>query len=133
MWILILTMKVAIFTAVILTLLIGVNASSYQSGFITGMMVEKVAPSKKKIKYNTKIIDTSLFDFPEQKTPMCVPIQVKELKYIKIPLITKIIIIIIAGMFLSMVCNACSKDPEFADFMLGYIIGQMVENMFNDD
>jgi hypothetical protein len=128
-------MKFTIFTITILTLLIGVNANPYQSGFIAGMVIEKAMPSKKEkiIKYNTVNIDTGLFDFPKQKTPMCVPIQVKELKYRKLHIITKIIIFIIAGIILSTVCNACSTDPDFADFMLGYMVGQMVESMFSDD
>lgn len=128
-------MKLTIFTLAILTLFVGVTADSYHNGFITGMIVEKAMHSKKEkiIKYNTVNIDTGLFDFPPQKTPVCRPIQVKELKYRKLHIITKIIIFIIAGIILSMVCNACSKDPDFADFMLGYMIGQMVESMFSDD
>jgi hypothetical protein len=128
-------MKLTIFTLAILTLFVGVTADSYQNGFITGMVVGKAMPSKKVkiIKYNTVNIDTSLFDFPPQKTPICRPIQVKELKYRKLHIITKIIVFIIAGIILSMVCNACSKDPDFADFMLGYMVGQMVESMFSDD
>jgi len=127
-------MKFTIFTLAVLTLLIGVNADSYQNGFITGMMVEKAVPTKKKpIKYNTVVIDTSLFEFPQQKTPICRPIQVKQLRYKKIPLATKLISTFLLLLVLSVVCKTCSNDPEFAEFMLGYFVGQMVEQMFNDD
>ena len=128
-------MKLTIFTLAVFTLLIGVNASSYQNGFITGMMVEKVMPKEKKeyIKYNAVIIDTSLFEFPQQKTPICRPIEVKEVRYKKIPFVVKLISTFLMLLVLSVVCKACSNDPEFGEFMLGYLVGQMVEQMFNDD
>jgi len=128
-------MKLTIFTLAVFTLLIGVNASSYQNGFITGMMVEKAMPKEKKeyIKYNTVIIDTSLFEFPQQKTPICRPIEVKEKRYKKIPFAVKLISTFLMLLVLSVVCKACSNDPEFGEFMLGYFVGQMVEQMFNDD
>ena len=128
-------MKLTIFTVAVLTLFVGVNADSYHNGFITGMMVEKVMPKEKKeyIKYNTVIIDTSLFEFPQQKTPICRPIEVKEKRYKKIPFAVKLISTFLMFLVLSVVCKACSNDPEFGEFMLGYLVGQMVEQMFNDD
>ena len=128
-------MKLTIFTLAVFTLLIGVNASSYQNGFITGMVVEKAMPKEKKeyIKYNTVVIDTGLFEFPQQKTPVCRPIEVKEVRYKKIPFVVKLISTFLMLLVLSVVCKACSNDPEFGEFMLGYFIGQMVEQMFNDD
>jgi len=127
-------MKFTLITIAISTLIVGVNASSYHSGFIVGMMVEKAMPTKKEFhKYNTVIIDTSLFKFPQQKTPVCHPIQVKEVKYRKIPFFVRLVGIIIMGIVFSIICNSCANDPEFADFMLGYILGQMLEHMFNND
>jgi len=129
-------MKLTLFTIAILASFVGVcTAGSYQNGFITGMMVEKAMPSKKTkpIKYNTVIIDTSLFDFPQQKTPVCWPIEVKVIRYKKIPFIVKVVSTFLMFLLLSVVCKACSNDPEFGEFMLGYFIGQMVEQMFNDD
>lgn len=130
-----LNMKLTIFTLAVFTLFVGVNASSYQNGFITGMMVEKAMPKEKKeyIKYNTVIIDTSLFEFPQQKTPVCRPIEVKEVRYKKIPFAVKLISTFLMLLVLYVVCKACSNDPEFGEFMLGYFVGQMVEQMFNDD
>ena len=124
-------MKFTLITVTFITLFIGINASAYQNGFITGMLVEKAMPSKKTEfdKYNTVIIDTSLFDFPKQKTPMCRPIRVKEVKYAKFSFGVLLLMIL---MF-AMICNACNNDPEFADFMLGYLLGQMIERAFNND
>jgi len=130
------TMKLTLFTLAIFTLVIGTCAAdSYQNGFITGMMVEKAMPSKKAkpIKYNTVIIDTSLFDFPQQKTPMCWPILVKERKYRKIPFSVKLISTVITALFLIVICRTCSNDPEFSEFMIGYLLGQMLERLFSDD
>jgi hypothetical protein len=129
-------MKITIFTLAILTLFVGTcAASSYHNGFITGMMVEKAMPKTKKevVKYNTVVIDTSLFEFPRQKTPVCRAIEVKEIRYKKIPFAAKVLYMFIMLILLSVVFQACSKDPEFGEFMLGYFVGQMVEQMFNDD
>jgi len=125
-------MKFTLITATFITLFIGINAGAYQNGFITGMLVEKAMPSKKNEfdKYNTVIIDTALFDFPKQKNPTCRPIRVKEVKYAKYSFGVFLILMIL--MF-SMICNACNNDPEFADFMLGYMVGQMLERAFSDN
>ena len=125
-------MKFTLITVTFITLFIGINAGAYQNGLITGMLVEKAMPSKKTEfdKYNTVIIDTALFDFPKQKNPMCRPIQVKEVKYMKLPFGVFLLLTIL--MF-AMICNACNNDPEFADFMLGYVVGQMLERAFSDD
>ena len=128
-------MKLTIFTLAVFSLLMGVNASSYHNGFITGMIVEKAMPKEKKeyIKYNTVIIDTSLFEFPQQKMPICRPIEVKEKRYKKIPFAVKLISTFLMLLVLSVVCLACSNDPEFGEFMLGDCVGQLVEHMFYDD
>ena len=99
------------------------------------MIVEKAMPKKKAkpIKYNKVIIDTSLFEFPEQKNPICRPVEVKEKRYKKIPFAVKLISTFLMFLVLSVVCKACSNDHEFCEFMLGYLVGQMVEQMFNDD
>ena len=126
-------MKFTLITVTFITLFIGINASAYQNGFTTGMLVEKAMPSKKTEfdKYNTVIIDTALFDFPKQKTPMCRPIQVKEVKYYSIFSFGVFLLLMILMLF--MTCNACNNDPEFADFMLGYLLGQMIERAFSND
>ena len=69
-------------TIIFLAFLVGVKADSYQDGFITGMIVTKTLPNTKlKPKYNTVIIDTSLIDFPIQKSPICYENEVRERKY----------------------------------------------------
>ena len=126
-------MKFTLITVTLITLFIGINASAYQNGLITGMLVEKAMPSKKTEfhKYNTVIIDTALFDFPKQKTPMCRPVQVKEVKYYS--KFSFAVFLLLMILMFSMICNACNNDPEFADFMLGYMVGQMLERAFSDD
>ena len=125
-------MKLTLITVTLITLFIGINATAYQNGFIAGMLVEKAMPSKKAEfdKYNTVVIDTALFDFPKQKTPICRPIQVKEVKYVKFSFGVFLLLMIL--MF-CMISTACNNDPEFADFMLGYMVGQMLERAFSDD
>ena len=128
-------MKFTLITIAILTFIVSTNAGAYQNGLITGMMVEKALPTKKKEfdKYNTVIIDTALFDFPKQNTPVCRPIQVKQVKYIKLSFATILISFIMMMLLFGMIGKSCENDPEFADFMLGYVVGQMLENAFNND
>ena len=127
-------MKFTLITIAILTFIVSTNAGAYQNGLITGMMVEKVRPTKKEFdKYNTVIIDTALFDFPKQKTPVCRPIQVKQVKYIKLSFATILISFIMMMLLFGVIGKSCENDPEFADFMLGYVVGQMLENAFNND
>ena len=127
-------MKFTLITIAILTFIVSTNAGAYQNGLITGMMVGKARPTKKEfVKYNTVIIDTALFDFPKQKTPICRPIQVKEVKYIKLSFATILIAFIMMMILFGAIGNSCENDPEFADFMLGYVVGQMLENAFNND
>ena len=127
-------MKFTLITIAILTFIVSTNAGAYQNGLITGMMVEKVRPTKKEFdKYNTVIIDTALFDFPKQNTPVCRPIQVKQVKYIKLSFATILISFIMMMLLFGVIGKSCENDPEFADFMLGYVVGQMLENAFNND
>ena len=129
-------MKFTLITIAILTFIVSTNAGAYQNGLITGMMVEKALPTKKKEfdKYNTVVIDTALFDFPKQKTPVCRPIQVKQVKYIKVSFATiSIVFIMMMILLFGLFGKSCENDPEFADFMLGYVVGQMLENAFNND
>tara|TARA_B110000008_G_C16823182_1_gene505500 strand:+ start:261 stop:635 length:375 start_codon:yes stop_codon:yes gene_type:complete len=124
-------MKFTIFTITILTLLVSVNASSYQSGIIAGMVVERVMPNKKEkiIKYNTVNIDTSLFDFPKQKMPVCRPIEVKVVN--KKTFLTRVASMVTMGGWIYVACRVFSTDPEFGDFMLGYLAGQAFERILN--
>ncbi len=130
-------MKLTLFTLAIFTLFVGTcTAGSYQNGFITGMMIEKISPSKKAkpIKYNTVIIDTSLFDFPTQKSPVCRPILVRERKYKELTFGDKCLFAVIAILiWMVLIHTCCHGSQEERDFMIGCIIGGMVERLFSDD
>jgi len=130
-------MKFIFFALTISTLFVSTcTADPYQNGFITGMMIERIVPAKKAkpIKYNTMIIDTSLFDFPVQKYPVCHPILVRERKYKKLTFGAKCVFSIIVMLFwmvlINLCCHGTSKDHEF---LLGCIIGGMIERIFTDD
>jgi len=130
-------MKLTFFTLVIFTLFVGTcTADSYQNGFITGMMIEKVSPTKKAkpIKYNTVIIDTSLFDFPAQKSPVCRPILVRERKYKELTFGDKCVFAVIAIlMWVVLIQTCCHGSREEQEFLIGCIIGGIVERLFSDD
>lgn len=102
-----------------------VNADPYRDGLITGILVEKVSPFNKKkqsIKYNNMIIDTELLDFPYQKAPICKPIKVKQNIYNKQ---SPIVSTLLSFIFIGILCNL-SMDPDFNEFMIGYIIGGLL-------
>ena len=57
----------------------------------------------------------------------------REKRYKKIPFTVKLISTFIMLIVLSGVCKTFSNDPDFGEFMLGYFVGQMVEQMLNQD
>jgi len=130
-------MKLIFFTLTIFTLFVGIcTADSFQNGFITGMMIEKISPAKKAkpIKYNKMIIDTSLFEFPLQKLPVCHPILVRERKYKELTFGDKCIFFVIAIlMWMVLIHICCHGTREEHEFLIGCIIGGMVERLFDDD
>jgi len=130
-------MKLIFFTLTMFTLFVGTcTADSFQNGFITGMMIEKVSPTKKvnPIKYNTMIIDTSLFEFPVQKSPVCYPILVRERKYNELTFGDKCVLFVIAIlMWMVLIHTCCYGTREEHEFFIGCIIGGMVERLFNND
>ena len=129
-------MKLTFFTLTIFALFIGVSATSYQNGFIAGMIVEKTIPTKKStpIKYNTMIIDTSLFDFPVQKLPLCYPIQVRERTYHELSFAGRCIAAMIATLIIMIPVHTCLHGTEDErDFLVGCIIGAMVERLLSGE
>ncbi len=130
-------MKLIFFTLTIFTLFVGIcTADSFQNGFITGMMIEKISPAKKAkpIKYNKMIIDTILFEFPLQKLPVCHPILVRERKYKELTFGDKCIFSVIAIlMWMVLIHTCCHGTHKEHEFFIGCIIGGMVERLFNDD
>ncbi len=129
-------MKFTFFTLAIFVLFVGVSADSYQNGFITGMLVEKALPTKKATptKYNTVIIDTSLFDFPAQKSPICRPIEVRERKYHELSFVERCVMAIIVTLIIMIPIHTCLCGTEDdRNFLLGHVVGVMVERLLNDD
>lgn len=127
-------MKSALFMMAVYALIIGSNANSYQNGLITGVVVNKLAPNNKKpIKYNAVILDTSLVEFPQQKAPVCKPIDVRQVTYYKIKLIHIYISIIFAVVACLIVIPQCLRDEEYCEFMVGYLMGMFLEGLMRDD
>ncbi len=129
-------MKFTFFTLAIFVLFVGVSADSYQNGFITGMLVEKALPTKKATptKYNTVIIDTSLFDFPVQKLPVCRPIEVRERKYYELSFAQRCLFAIIATLIIMCPIHMCLHGTQKErEFMIGCIIGAMVERLLRGE
>ncbi len=100
------------------------------------MIIEKVIPTKKTtpIKYNTVIIDTSLFDFPAQKSPICRPIEVRERKYHELSFVERCVMAIIVTLIIMIPIHTCLCGTEDdRNFLLGHVVGVMVERLLNDD
>ena len=66
------------------------------------------------------IIDTGLIDFPPQKAPICKPIKIEQNKK-QFPIISTLLSFI----FMGILCNF-SIDPDFNEFMIGYMIGSNI-------
>jgi len=131
-------MKLTLFTLAIFTLFVGTcTADSHQNGFIAGMLVEKAFPTKKATptKYNTVIIDTSLFDFPVQKLPVCRPIEVREREWIdELSFAQRCLFAIIATLIIMYPIHKCLHGTqEDREFMIGCIIGAMVERLLSGE
>tara|TARA_B100001142_G_C14319675_1_gene649875 strand:+ start:153 stop:602 length:450 start_codon:yes stop_codon:yes gene_type:complete len=123
--------KTTLFIITFLTLFVYTNADAYKDGFIigyvTGTMNKRDRNTNKEdkfIKYNKQIIDTSLFDFPHQKTPQCIEIKIKELKYIKLTFLHKLAATIIVALGLLIPIHTClyGNDND-RDRLLGIIVG----------
>ena len=80
------------------------------------------------------IIDTSLFDFPTQKSPVCRPILVRERKYKELTFgdkcVFSVIAVLIWVVFIQTCCHGYQKER---DFVIGYIIGSILEHLLRDN
>jgi|UniRef100_A0A6C0AL94 hypothetical protein len=123
--------KTTLFIITFLTLFAYVNANTYQNGFILGYVTRTMSKRRgntnnkdKFIKYNKQIIDTRLFDFPQQKSPQCIEIKIKELKYIKLTFLHKLTVTIIVALGLLIPIHTClyGNDND-RDRLLGVIVG----------
>jgi hypothetical protein len=123
-------MKLTFITIAFLALFVGINAASYQNGFIAGIMVQKFKnhvtpkPKSESINYHMMTFDTSLFDFPLQKSPVCMEIKIHERltfwERLRVAILATIIIMTPIHIFL----YGSKRDREF---VIGYIIGSMIE------
>ena len=129
------------FTGLILiTLFIGASADSFTNGISTGYIssnVERRVFSKNKeepvIKYNNFTRDTSLQKFPPVMRPQCIP---EKIKIINPPLTlvqrlaTALLLTLIICMFFHILFFAPAETREW---FIGYVIGRMLEDAFNND
>ena len=135
-------MKTTLITICILTLFAGATASSFSdgmsSGFITSNVVRKIGfkkktPKKSVIKYNNFTRDTSLQKFPPVSSPQCIP---EKTRIVRPPLtfgqriFATFIMFIVLFFWTHMLFFAPEKDRQW---FIGYIIGQMLEEMLNDN
>ena len=131
-------MKTTFITVCILTLFAGVAASSFSDGMTSGFIASNIGrkfKTKKKsfIKYNNFTRDTSLQKFPPVSSPQCI---LEKIKIVPPPLtigqriVTTFIIFLILCSFMHLLFFGTEKER---DWFIGYLIGNMIEEMFNDD
>ena len=110
-----------IFTLTFTLLLSGVKAG-YNRGFITGMMISDFNADRKTktIEYDKMTIDTSLFDFPIQKNPKCIEIEIYNSLPLRQKLFSSIITMIMIMVPVHMCIHGTNDDREF---MIGLLMG----------
>ena len=132
-------MKATFVTICLFTVLAAATASSFGDGMATGYIVNNAGRKmgwKKKtitIKYNNITVDTALREFPKTITPQCIE---KKVILVKPPptLLQKLIGIVIMSMLMMMMTHMmCFADDETREWFLGYMIGQIIEGILNDD
>ena len=132
-------MKATFVTICLFTVLAAATASSFGDGMATGYIVNNAGRKmgwKKKtktIKYNNITVDTALREFPKTITPQCIE---KKVIMVRPPptLLQKLIgIIIMSSIMVMMTHMMCFADNEQREWFLGYMIGQIIEGILNDD
>ena len=132
-------MKATFVTICLFTVLAAATASSFGDGMATGYIVNNAGRKmgwKKKtitIKYNNITVDTALREFPKTITPQCIE---KKVIMVRPPptLLQKLIgIIIMSSIMVMMSHMMCFADNETREWFLGYMIGQIIEGILNDD
>ena len=132
-------MKTTFITVCILTLFAGAAASSFSDGMTTGFIARNIGrkfktktPKKSFIKYNNFTRDTSLQKFPPVSSPQCIPEKTRINRPVTLGQKIFATLIMFLGLmsFMHMLLFAPQKDREW---FVGYIIGNMIEDMFNDD
>ena len=133
-------MKTTFITVCILTLFAGAAASSFSDGMTSGFIASNIGrkfktktPKKSVIKYNNFTRDTSLQKFPPVSSPQCIP---EKTRIVRPPLtfgqkiFTTFIIFCMLFLWGHILLFAPQRDREW---FIGYLIGNMLEEMFNDD
>ena len=135
-------MKTTLITICIITLFAVATASSFSdgmtTGFITSNVVRKVGFKKKTlkksvIKYNNFTRDTLLQKFPPVSSPQCIP---EKIRIERPPLsfgqkiFTTLLLFFILSSFMHILLFAPDRDREW---FMGYILGQMLEEILNDN
>ena len=131
-------MKTTFIAVCIISLFAGAAASSFTDGMATGFIAGNIGrkfKTKKKsfIKYNNFTRDTSLQKFPPVSSPQCI---LEKIKIVPPPLtigqriVTTFIIFLMLFTFMHLLFFAPEKDR---DWFIGYLIGNMIEEMFNND
>jgi len=132
-------MKATFVTICLFTVLAAATASSFGDGMATGYIVNNAGRKmgwKKKtitIKYNNITVDTALREFPKTITPQCIE---KKVIMVRPPptLLQKLIgIIIMSSIMVMMTHMMCFADNETREWFLGYMIGQIIEGILNDN
>ena len=132
-------MKYIFVTICLFTVLASSTASSFGNGMAAGYIVNNAGrkmgwkKTTKTIKYNNITVDTALREFPKTPTPQCI-----EKKVIMVrpqpTLLQKLIGIIIMSSIMVMTTHMmCFADNESREWFLGYMIGQIIEGILNDD
>ena len=115
-------MKLTIIFTLTFTLLLSGVKAGYNRGFITGMLVSdfKANRKTKTIEYDKMTIDTSLFDFPIQKNPKCIEIEIYTSLTLRQKLFSSIITMIMIMVPVHMCIHGTDDDREF---MIGLLMG----------
>ena len=133
-------MKTTFITVCILTLFAGAAASSFSDGMTSGFIASNIGrkfktktPKKSVIKYNNFTRDTSLQEFPPVSSPQCIP---EKTRIVRPPLtfgqkiFTTLLLFFILSSFMHILLFAPDRDREW---FMGYILGQMLEEILNDN
>ena len=132
-------MKTTFITVCILTLFAGAAASSFSNGMSSGFIASNVmrkfktkTPKKSFIKYNNFTRDTSLQKFPPVSSPQCIPEKTRIVKPLTVGqrIFTTFIIFSMLFLWGHILLFAPQRDR---DWFIGYLIGNIIEEMFNDD
>jgi hypothetical protein len=132
-------MKTTFITVCILTLFAGATASSFSDGMSSGFIASNIgrkfktkSPKKSFIKYNNFTRDTSLQKFPPVSSPQCIPEKKRIVEPFTIGQRIFATLIMFSVLFLwgHILLFAPQRDREW---FIGYLIGNIIEEMFNDD